>query len=65
MISLKTFHYFFITTSVIITSYYGIFEIIDPSIPGTTSNILSAISFFISAGLAYYGINVYNKLKEI
>tara|TARA_B100000519_G_C13867919_1_gene262181 strand:+ start:336 stop:533 length:198 start_codon:yes stop_codon:yes gene_type:complete len=65
MISLKTFHYFFITVSVLITAYYGIFEIIDPSIPGNISNILSAISFLISAGLAYYGINVYNKLKEI
>jgi len=65
MISLKTFHLFFIAVSIVITIYYGIFEIIKPSSPGMTSNILAGFSFLFSAGLATYGVSVFNKFKRI
>ena len=65
MISLKTFHLFFISVSIVITTYYGIFEITNPSNYGMTSNILAGFSFLLSAGLTAYGISVYNKFKHI
>tara|TARA_Y100001947_G_scaffold88640_1_gene75321 strand:- start:222 stop:419 length:198 start_codon:yes stop_codon:yes gene_type:complete len=65
MISLKTFHLFFIAVSILIALYYGIFEITQPTSPGMTSNILAGFSFLLSAGLTAYGISVYNKFKHI
>ena len=65
MISLKTFHLFFIAVSILIALYYGIFEITQPSSPGMTSNILAGFSFLFSAGLAAYGVSVFNKFKHI
>tara|TARA_B100001245_G_scaffold81673_1_gene58636 strand:+ start:169 stop:366 length:198 start_codon:yes stop_codon:yes gene_type:complete len=65
MISLKTFHLFFISVSIVITTYYGIFEITNPSSSGMTSNILAIFSFLFSAALIAYGISVYNKFKHI
>ena len=65
MISLKTFHLFFIAVSILIALYYGIFEITQPTSPGMTSNILAGLSFLLSAGLTAYGISVYNKFKHI
>ena len=65
MISLKVFHLFFIAVSIVITAYYGIFEITHPSSPGMTSNILAGFSFLFTAGLAAYGISAYSKFKHI
>ena len=65
MISLKTFHLFFIAVSIVIIAYYGIFEITHPSSTGMTSNILAGFSFLLSAGLTAYGISAYNKFKHI
>jgi hypothetical protein len=48
-----------------ITLYYGVFEITQPSSPGMTSNILAGFSFLFSAGLAAYGVSVFNKFKHI
>lgn len=65
MISLKTFHLFFIGVSILITGYYGLFEIMNPTNPGMTSNILSASAFIFSIGLILYGINIFKKFKHI
>tara|TARA_B110000116_G_C16793215_1_gene565008 strand:- start:1493 stop:1690 length:198 start_codon:yes stop_codon:yes gene_type:complete len=65
MISLKTFHLFFIGVSILITGYYGLFEITNPTNPGMTSNILSASAFIFSIGLILYGINIFKKFKHI
>ena len=65
MISLKTFHLFFIGVSIFISGYYGLFEIINPTNPGMASNILSASAFVFTAGLILYGINIIKKFKKI
>ncbi|MDP6170501.1 MAG: hypothetical protein QF780_10870 [Candidatus Marinimicrobia bacterium] len=65
MISLKTFHYLFIALSILLTAYYGVFEFTRPSHPGPASNLLASVSFLVSAALAYYGMNVHKKFKQI
>lgn len=65
MISLKQFHFFFITVSVFITGYYGVFEITRPSIPGLISNLLAGISFLLMVGLVVYGFTVNKLFKQI
>ena len=65
MISLKQFHFFFIAVSVLISGYYGVFEIIHPSNPGAVSNMLAGISFMVAAGLIVYGFSVVKKFKQI
>ena len=65
MISLKQFHLFFITVSILITGYYGVYEMTHPSNPGTVSNMLAAISFMVAAGLIVYGFSVVKKFKQI
>ena len=65
MISLKTFHLFFIAVSILIALYYGIFEITHPSSPGITSIFMSGFSFLFAVGLIAYGMSVFNKFKQI
>ena len=65
MISLKQFHFFFIAVSVLISGYYGVFEIAHPSNPGIVSNMLTGISFLVTAGLIAYGFSVVKKFKQI
>ncbi|HIC37189.1 MAG TPA: hypothetical protein EYO80_05870 [Candidatus Marinimicrobia bacterium] len=65
MISLKQFHFFFIAVSILITGYYGVFEITHPSNPGMVSNLLAGISFLLAVGLVVYGISVIKKFKHI
>ena len=65
MISLKQFHLFFIAVSILITGYYGVYEITHPSNPGTVSNILAGVSFLVAAGLIAYGFSVVKKFKQI
>jgi len=65
MIGIKTFHLFFIGVSVLLTGWYGYFEITTPTNPGSISTLLSAASLSLMAGLSFYGYNVYNKFKKI
>jgi len=65
MIGIKTFHLFFIGVSVLLTGWYGYFEITTPTNPGNISMLLSAVSLSLMIGLSFYGYNVYNKFKKI
>jgi divalent metal cation (Fe/Co/Zn/Cd) transporter len=65
MIGIKTFHLFFIGVSVLLTGWYGYFEITTPTNPGNISALLSALSLSLMIGLSFYGYNVYNKFKKI
>ena len=65
MIGIKTFHLFFIGVSVLLTGWYGYFEITTPSNPGNISTLLSALSLSLMIGLSFYGYNIYNKFKKI
>ena len=65
MISLKQFHFFLIAVSILITGYYGVFEMTNPSNPGAVSNMLAGISFMVAAGLIVYGFSVVKKFKQI
>ena len=65
MIGIKTFHLFFIGVSVLLTGWYGYFEITTPTNPGNISTLLSALSLSLMIGLSFYGYNVYNKFKNI
>jgi hypothetical protein len=65
MIGIKTFHLFFIGVSVLLTGWYGYFEITTPTNPGNISTLLSALSLSLMIGLSFYGYNIYNKFKKI
>ena len=65
MIGIKSFHLFFIIISILLTGWYGYFEIVTPTNPGSTSIILSTASLLIALGLLVYGYNVYRKFKSI
>ena len=65
MIGIKTFHLFFIAVSILLTGWYGYFEITTPTNPGNVSTILSVVSLVLTVGLSYYGYSVYNKFKNI
>jgi hypothetical protein len=65
MISLKTFHLFFISLSIILTIGYGIYELITPSNPGIVSMIFALISFVMGCALIFYCFRVIQKFKTI
>jgi hypothetical protein len=65
MISLKQFHFFFIGVSILVSGYYGIFEMINPSNPGIVSNMLVGVSFLVIVGLITYGFSIIKKFKNI
>ena len=65
MISLKQFHLFFITVSILITGYYGVYEMTHPSNPGAVSNVLAGISFLLTLGLIAYSFSIIKKFKHI
>ena len=65
MISLKQFHLFFIAVSILITGYYGVYDITHPSNPGTVSNILAGISFLVTISLIAYSFSVIKTFKQI
>ena len=65
MIGIKSFHLFFISMSILLLGWYGYFEIITPSNPGSVSTYLSIISFMVMFGLGFYGYSVFKKFREI
>ena len=65
MIGIKSFHLFFISMSILLSGWYGFFEITTPSNPGSVSTYLSIISFMVMFGLGFYGYSVFKKFREI
>tara|TARA_B100000809_G_scaffold147615_1_gene145128 strand:+ start:73 stop:270 length:198 start_codon:yes stop_codon:yes gene_type:complete len=65
MISLKTFHLFFIGLAILLTIGYGIFELITPSNPGIVSVIFAVFSFIIGGALMIYFFRIMQKFKTI
>ena len=65
MIGIKSFHLFFISMSILLSGWYGYFEITTPSNPGRLSTSLSIISFMVMFGLGFYGYSVFKKFREI
>jgi hypothetical protein len=65
MISLKTFHLFFIGLAITLTIGYGIFELITPSNPGIVSVIFAVFSFIIGGALMIYFFRIMQKFKTI
>ena len=65
MIGIKSFHLFFISMSILLSGWYGYFEISTPSNPGSLSTSLSIISFMVMFGLGVYGYSVFKKFREI
>tara|TARA_B100000965_G_C19452724_1_gene695997 strand:+ start:342 stop:500 length:159 start_codon:yes stop_codon:yes gene_type:complete len=51
--------------SILLSGWYGYFEITTPSNPGNLSTLLSIISFVAMFGLAFYGYSVFKKFREI
>ena len=65
MIGIKTFHLFFIGLSVLLTGWYGYFEMTTPTNPGKVSISLGVISLLLMFGLSFYGYSIYNKFKKL
>ena len=63
MISLKTFHLFFIFISILLAVGYGIYELSDLAQNGSV--ILAGLSFAAGLGLVIYGVKVFQKFKTI
>tara|TARA_Y100000741_G_scaffold94101_1_gene69915 strand:- start:1316 stop:1513 length:198 start_codon:yes stop_codon:yes gene_type:complete len=65
MIGIKTFHLFFIGLSVLLTGWYGYFEMTTPTNPGNVSISLGVISLLLMFGLCFYGYSIYKKFKKL
>ena len=65
MISLKTFHVFFILLSIVLFIVYGMYELTNPSFSGNLSFLPSVISFILAVGLVSYCKNVLQKFKTL
>jgi len=63
MISLKTFHLFFIMMSIISTMWFAMYELqLDEN---GMSTALAIVSLLVSGGLIIYGLKVYKKFKTL
>ena len=63
MISLKTFHLFFIMMSIILTVWFAMYELqLDEN---GMSTALAIVSLLVSGGLIIYGLKVYKKFKTL
>ncbi len=65
MISLKTFHIFFIIISIVLCAGYGMYEMNNPSFNGSLSFFPSVLSFILAFGLIFYCKNVIRKFKTL
>lgn len=65
MLSLKSFHIFFISLSILVTGGYGIWQLQNPSINSGLSNLLGAIVIVMGISLAIYLQKVIQKFKTI
>ncbi|MAS77601.1 MAG: hypothetical protein CMG37_05370 [Candidatus Marinimicrobia bacterium] len=65
MISIKTFHIFFIIISIILFVGYGVYEMNNPTFSGSFSFFPSVFSFFLAFGLIFYCKNVLQKFKTL
>jgi uncharacterized membrane protein SirB2 len=63
MISLKTFHIFFIIISIVLLTGYVMYEMNNPSFNGSLSFLPAVLSFIIAIGLIIYCKNVLQKFK--
>lgn len=63
MISLKTFHLFFIALSIVLTLGFAVYEI--RIMENGSSYVLAGLSFMASIGLVIYGIKVYKKFRTL
>jgi len=63
MISLKTFHLFFIMMSIILTVWFAMYELqLDEN---GMSTAIAIVSMMVSGGLIIYGLKVYKKFKTL
>jgi len=63
MISLKTFHLFFIMMSIILTVWFAMYELqLDEN---GMSTAIAIVSLMVSGGLIIYGLKVYKKFKTL
>ena len=65
MISLKTFHLFFIALAIMLIIGYGIFELITPSHPGSVSVVFAVLSFISGGALMIYYFRIIQKFKTL
>ncbi|HCI15638.1 MAG: hypothetical protein HN927_02100 [Candidatus Marinimicrobia bacterium] len=65
MLSIKSFHIFFISISIIVTVGYGIWQLQNPSIYASFSTILGVLGLLSGTGLILYLQKVIKKFKTI
>lgn len=65
MLSIKSFHIFFITISIAVTIGYGIWQLQNPSIYASFSTFLGVLGLLSGAGLVFYLKKVIKKFKTI
>jgi hypothetical protein len=64
--SLRAFHLFFISISILLAFGFGIWGVRSFSTGGDTTNMFMGVgSFILGAGLIIYGIKVRRKLKQV
>jgi len=61
MISLKSFHLFFIFMSIILSIWFAVYEFQ----LSESSKLFAFLSLAVSVGLCFYGIKVYKKFKAL